>query len=33
MAIVQLKEENFVEVKKKRGSNAKMLTHDIIYSK
>jgi hypothetical protein len=31
MTIVQLKEEHFVEVKKKRGSNAKMLTHDSIF--
>ena len=31
MSIVQLKEDHFVEVKKKRGSNAKMLTHDSIF--
>jgi hypothetical protein len=31
MTIVKLKEEPFVEVKKKRASNAKMLTHDSIF--
>jgi hypothetical protein len=31
MTIVKLKEEPLVEVKKKRASNAKMLTHDSIY--
>jgi hypothetical protein len=31
MTIVKLKEEPFVELKKKRASNAKMLTHDSIF--
>ncbi len=31
MTIVKLKEEPFVGVKKKRASNAKMLTHDSIF--
>ena len=31
MTIVKLKEDPFVEVKKKRASNAKMLTHDSIF--
>jgi hypothetical protein len=31
MSIVHLQEEHYVEVKKKRGSNAKMLTHDSIF--
>ena len=31
MTIVDLKEDHFVEVKKKCGSNAKMLTHDSIF--
>ena len=31
MTIVKLKEDHFVTVKKKRASNAKMLTHDSIF--